>query len=229
MNTTVKSLQDVYVALGGKLTDTYEDIDGGVPVSDYTTIPDVIEAISQLAGKTLKLPKTTSADTGKLLVVNEDGDWDKGDAPEELPDVTASDNGSVLSVVNGAWAKKTPNFSDGEITNLRFEIAVPTTISLANLKNEMILIIDGKLATEHEADIEVYIGSGGAGNVLFTMRSDSGGELKTVIKIDKTESGYILTNENKYAMLLESSATSINIRPIPSDHFNNGTVTKYVK
>lgn len=79
MNTTVKSLQDVYVALGGSLTDTYEDIDGGVAVSDYTTIPDVIEAISQLAGKTLELPKTTSADAGSLLVVNEDGDWDKDD------------------------------------------------------------------------------------------------------------------------------------------------------
>lgn len=105
MNTTVKSLQDVYVALGGELTDTYEDIAGGVPVSDYTTIPDVIEAISQLAGKTLELPKTTSADTGKLLVVNEDGDWDKGDALEELPAVTESDNGKLLEVVNGAWGK----------------------------------------------------------------------------------------------------------------------------
>lgn len=105
MNTTVKSLQDVYVELGGSLTDTYEEIANGVPVSDYVTNPDVIEAIAQIAGKTVELPKTTSADNGKLLVVNEDGDWDKGDAPEELPEVTASDNGSVLSVVDGAWAK----------------------------------------------------------------------------------------------------------------------------
>ena len=109
MNTTVKSLQDVYVALGGSLTDTYEDIDGGVPVSDYTTIPDVIEAISQLAGKTLELPKTTSADTGKLLVVNEDGDWDKGHAPEELPTVTSEDEGDVLTVnAEGAWTNAEP-------------------------------------------------------------------------------------------------------------------------
>lgn len=81
MNTTVKSLQDAYVSLGGEITDTYEDIDNGTPVSDYTTIPDVIEAIAQIAAKTLELPKTTSADKGSVLMVNEEGNWDKGEVP----------------------------------------------------------------------------------------------------------------------------------------------------
>lgn len=85
MNTTVKSLQDVYVALGGELTDTYEDIDGGVAVSDYTTIPDVIEAIAQIAGSSI-----------------------------ELPAVSAADNGDILRVVNGKWAKDTVPSAESE-------------------------------------------------------------------------------------------------------------------
>lgn len=44
---TIESLQALYVKLGGSLTDTYADIAGGVPVSDYSTIPDMIAAITE--------------------------------------------------------------------------------------------------------------------------------------------------------------------------------------
>lgn len=44
---TIESLQALYVKLGGSLTDTYEDIAGGVPVSDYAIIPDMIAAITK--------------------------------------------------------------------------------------------------------------------------------------------------------------------------------------
>lgn len=74
MKTTVEALKALYVALGGQLTDTYEDIAGGVAVSEYVLIPDVVEAISQVV-------------TGA-----------------ELPAVTAEDNGKVLKVVEGKWA-----------------------------------------------------------------------------------------------------------------------------
>lgn len=50
MNTTVQSLQDLYVKLGGSLTDTYDAIADGATVGDYVTIPDMIEAITQKAG-----------------------------------------------------------------------------------------------------------------------------------------------------------------------------------
>lgn len=76
MDTTVIALQNLYVALGGDLTDTYETIANGVAVSDYTVIPDVINAIAQKAGS----------------------------AGIELPSVSASDNGKVLKVVDGKWA-----------------------------------------------------------------------------------------------------------------------------
>lgn len=80
MNTTVEALKNAYVALGGELTDTYEDIAGGIPVSDYVVIPDVINTISK-----------------KLSTVIE------SISEAELPSVTTDDNGKVLKVVDGAW------------------------------------------------------------------------------------------------------------------------------
>ena len=50
MNTTIKSLQDLYIKLGGQLTDTYEGIAYGIAVGDYTLIPDMIEAVKEKAG-----------------------------------------------------------------------------------------------------------------------------------------------------------------------------------
>ena len=49
------------------------------------------------------LPSVSSTDNGDVLtVVN--GAWDKA-APSGLPAVTSADNGKGLSVQNGAWAK----------------------------------------------------------------------------------------------------------------------------
>lgn len=50
MNTNIQALQELYVKLGGSLTDTYDDIADGAPVSDYTVIPDMIAAVTQVAG-----------------------------------------------------------------------------------------------------------------------------------------------------------------------------------
>ena len=48
---------------------------------------------------------TTTEDTGKVLTVGDDGSPEWGEAVNPLPPVTSGDNGDVLSVVNGAWAK----------------------------------------------------------------------------------------------------------------------------
>ena len=45
--TNVKSLLELYVKMGGSLTDTYSDIAGGVPVGQYSTISDVVLACSK--------------------------------------------------------------------------------------------------------------------------------------------------------------------------------------
>ena len=56
-----------------------------------------------------ELPAVTSDDNGDVLTVVE-GAWAKADPPSSLPAVTGSDNGDVLTVVEGAWAKAAPAF-----------------------------------------------------------------------------------------------------------------------
>lgn len=48
MKTTLEALQVLYVSKGGDLTDTYENIADGEAVSEYTAIPDMIEALAKL-------------------------------------------------------------------------------------------------------------------------------------------------------------------------------------
>ena len=81
----VSALKALYVALGGELTDTYDGIAGGIAVSQYSLISDVILAIAEVA-KTVAQAATTA----------------------ELPEVTAANDGDMLKVVSGKWAKFTP-------------------------------------------------------------------------------------------------------------------------
>ena len=48
--TTLKSLKEMYVKLGGNLTDKYSDIAGGIPVGQFSTIPEMIQACTKKAG-----------------------------------------------------------------------------------------------------------------------------------------------------------------------------------
>lgn len=100
---TVEALKGLYVALGGALTDYYSDIAGGITVTDYVLIPDVIQAIAKKASSAgIELPSVSAEDNGDVLtVVN--GKWAKAKAPTELPTVTSTENGKVLKVVDGAW------------------------------------------------------------------------------------------------------------------------------
>ena len=52
------------------------------------------------------LPKVTSTDNGKALIVS-GGKWVKGTIAT-LPAVTAEDNGSTLQVVEGVWTVVAP-------------------------------------------------------------------------------------------------------------------------
>lgn len=73
-------------------------------VANINLIPDMINAIATVAaGAGIELPKVTAADNGDVLLVD-NGKWAKAAAPKELPAVSATDNGSVLKVVDGVWA-----------------------------------------------------------------------------------------------------------------------------
>lgn len=79
---TVDALKALYVAFGGALTDTYEDIADGAAVSDYSLTPDVICAIAKKApGVGAELPEVTAADDGKVLTVVS-GEWAAAELPE---------------------------------------------------------------------------------------------------------------------------------------------------
>lgn len=48
MDNTITALQNLYVAMGGVLTDTYENVADGASVANLVTIPDMINAIAEL-------------------------------------------------------------------------------------------------------------------------------------------------------------------------------------
>lgn len=72
-------------------------------VADVNTIADMIVKIASAVGSTIELPAVSGADNGNVLTVV-DGKWAKAEVPSDLPAVTAEDNGSVLKVVDGVWA-----------------------------------------------------------------------------------------------------------------------------
>lgn len=53
------------------------------------------------------LPEVDSSDNGDVLTVVE-GEWTNAAPASQLPAVSGSDNGNVLTVVEGAWAKAAP-------------------------------------------------------------------------------------------------------------------------
>lgn len=74
-------------------------------VANITIIPDMINAIATLisSGGGARLPEVSASDNGKVLTVSE-GEWTVANPAAELPTVTTTDNGKVLTVVTGEWA-----------------------------------------------------------------------------------------------------------------------------
>ena len=73
-------------------------------VANITIIPDMINAIATLisSGGGARLPEVSASNNGQILTVSS-GEWTVAAPASQLPAVTASDNGDVLTVVEGAW------------------------------------------------------------------------------------------------------------------------------
>ena len=96
MGTTSEELKKLYAKLGGK----------DPKVAGFSAPGEILNAINEIPLPTeYELPTVTTEDAGDVLVVNEEGKWDKGEAGGGLPKVTAADNGDVLTVVDGEWNK----------------------------------------------------------------------------------------------------------------------------
>ena len=98
MKTNLEALKALYVKNGGSLTDTYEDIAGGAPVSAYKVLKDAIAALSKLdIGGGSGLPEVTGADNGKGVFV-ENGEWAVSDVPYTQTTVLFSGTAEVEEI-----------------------------------------------------------------------------------------------------------------------------------
>ena len=78
---------------------------------------DAIESLEANA-----LPKVTSNDNGKALIVSS-GKWSKKNIPSQLPAVTDSDEGKVLAVnSSGAWVAQNPSGGGSSIFEIGFTV-----------------------------------------------------------------------------------------------------------
>ena len=74
-------------------------------VANITTIPEMLSKISLVAqAAATELPVVSGADDGDVLGVVS-GKWAKMTPPTELPAVSGTDNGKLLGVSSGAWNK----------------------------------------------------------------------------------------------------------------------------
>lgn len=74
-------------------------------VQNITITPEMISALTEVAAAAAsELPAVKSTDNGKVLTVVS-GKWAKADVPTELPSVSGTDNGKLLGVSSGKWTK----------------------------------------------------------------------------------------------------------------------------
>lgn len=169
MNTTVVSLKNLYVQLGGALADTYNDIADGIAVSNYVTIPDCIDAINALieSGATKELPAVTISDSGKMLAVDESGLWAKSDVPTELPKATAEDSGKAVVVdENGGYILDTVGGGGAETFVVTFTVTSASNATADKTKTEVLSALNsGKTV------VGVYKMAGGGNDYRYVSYS----------------------------------------------------------
>ena len=134
MKTKTEALKELYVKIGGKLTDTYPGIAGGKQVLLYDTISDLIEVC------------------GKIAI------------SAELPSVTSDDNGDVLSVVDGAWAKAEPGGGNSPMVVTCVKKSIGSRIVIDNISASYEDISE---AVTNNVPVVLYVKEGAANKTFI--------------------------------------------------------------
>ena len=99
---TKEKLEVVEAAIPTK-TSQLDNDSGFITSAPVTSVNAKTGAVTLSASDVSAIPSTLTGTVGQVLTKTADGqEWK--DAANELPTVTASDNGKFLRVVNGAWA-----------------------------------------------------------------------------------------------------------------------------
>ncbi len=91
------------------LREVYKALGGtGTDIADNMTIPEALVVIATAVASTIELPAVTTSNNGQVLTVSA-GKWVAADIPSQLPAVSAPDDvGKVLKVNDsGVWAPGT--------------------------------------------------------------------------------------------------------------------------
>lgn len=98
----------------------YAKLGGKKSPDNIQTIGEALEDITTVTvNGSDALPAVTAVDNGDVLTVVS-GEWAKAAPTNPLPSVTSDDNGDVLTVVEGAWAKAAPSGGGGLTPHIHF-------------------------------------------------------------------------------------------------------------
>ena len=126
-STCVSALKNLYVAMGGELTDTYSDIASGAAVSTLTIIPDCVNVVAKQAAKNQPSGKLSITSTAEVAC--------SAYATAQVSDANLTAENikkdvSVLGITGSYEGGGSSDFSTAEVTltSNTYEHSIPITV-----------------------------------------------------------------------------------------------------